>query len=137
MAWIDPCNLLRAADPQRLIAHAPALTHSQWLQQSLTLAAFLHGAGTRRAVLWFSDAAELAGALFACWRAGVVAALPGDLQQARRVGLDEHADLWLSDAPLPAMSVPQHQVAALREHFTGAPLPPAPLDPDFAGVQLL
>jgi acyl-coenzyme A synthetase/AMP-(fatty) acid ligase len=132
MDWIDLSELLQEANAPRLIAHEPALTHAHWLRDCLTYAAFLHTARVARVALWFTDAAELACALFACWRAGVTAVLPGDLQQARWANLDAAVDLWLSDAPLPAMPVPQFTLQAVREHFKGAPLPPASLDRDLA-----
>ncbi|MGY6269635.1 AMP-binding protein [Achromobacter denitrificans] len=133
MRWTPlPRLLLPAHDAaQRRIADDPVLTRDVFAQRSLAIAASLRSRGARRLALWFDDAAALAIALFACWRAGVTAVLPGDALPATCAELDAAVDAWLSDTALP---VPAERRWRLEDLESGpSPLAPAALDP---GVML-
>ncbi|KXU36862.1 hypothetical protein AXK11_03490 [Cephaloticoccus primus] len=97
-------HLLLPGSTDRLIADQPALTHSQWTQHSLQLAAALRSHGVQQAALWFEDAALFSIALFACWRAGITAVLSPDAQAHTANSLSGQVDLWLSDVELPYVS---------------------------------
>ena len=128
MAWTPLPRLLLPAMPgdgNAPVADSPLLTRDAFAQASLRIAGTLRARSSRRAALWFDDAAELACALFACWRAGVVAVLPGDRQAQTCQGLDATVDAWLTDAALPLPAARQWRLADLHEH---PPLEPAELD---------
>lgn len=137
MRWIEPANLLTTPDPTRLVAHNPPLSLNELTARSLALAGLLQGAQARRAALWFDDAAELACALLACWRAGVTAVLPGDAQPSTCARLNDALDLWLSDTELPAAATCRISSRDWLARPAHPPLPPMHLDPDAAGVELL
>jgi len=132
--WIDPQNLLLAQDANRLVAHAPELRLDELIRRSLALAGGLRAQGARCVGLWFEDAAELACALLACWRADVQAVLLPDSLPATCASLNEQVDSWLSDTRLPAAAKPQADLRALQRH---APLDAQALDASKAGVLLL
>jgi acyl-coenzyme A synthetase/AMP-(fatty) acid ligase/3-hydroxymyristoyl/3-hydroxydecanoyl-(acyl carrier protein) dehydratase len=134
MAWIDPSELLTCADAQRRIAHDPPLDLAELASRSLSLAGALQSRGIRHAGLYFDDAAELATAMLACWRAGVCAVLPGDAQPSTCARLDAEVDIWLSDAALPAEAGKQVPLSALLEH---PPLPAMRLATDAPGPKML
>lgn len=133
-SWIDLPDLLAAATPRRLAAHEPALDLAALVGRSLAAAGGLQARGIRRAGLFFDDAAELAAALLACWRAGVLVVLPGDAQAATCARLDGEVDAWLSDRELPLKTAAQIHLDDLLPH---APMAPARLDLDAPGVRIL
>ncbi|MFC4274478.1 AMP-binding protein [Achromobacter aloeverae] len=101
MAWIPLHALLDGASANRQVAHDPDLDLATLGRHSLALAGALQARGVRRAGLWFDDAAQLAVALLACWRAGATAVLAPDGRAATRADLsrqDAGLDLWLTDA---------------------------------------
>ncbi len=102
------------------------MTRAAFAHASLLAAGALQARGPRRVALWFDDAAALAIALFACWRAGVVAVLPGDAQAQTCAALDADVDAWLTDIDLPVPATRQWRLDTLQDH---AALPPAALDP--------
>ncbi|MBO1016968.1 acyl-CoA synthetase [Achromobacter sp. SD115] len=129
MAWTDLAQLLLPAPPDladALVADEPPLTREAFARASLQAAGALQARSLRRVALWFEDAAQMAIALFACWRAGVVAILPGDAQAQTCATLDATVDTWLSDAELP---LPAQRLCRLADLQDGAPLAPAALDP--------
>ncbi|MGN6578946.1 MAG: AMP-binding protein [Bordetella sp.] len=134
MTWIDLPDLIVAATPQRLVAHEPALDLAALARGSLAAAGGLRARGIRRAGLFFDDAADLATALLACWRAGVVAVLPGDAQPATCARLQGDVDAWLSDRELPVPIAGQIRLIELLAH---APMPAVRLDADAPGVRIL
>lgn len=134
ISWIDLPDLLIAATPRRLAAHEPALDLAALAGRSLAAAGGLQARGIRRAGLFFDDAAELAAALLACWRAGVAAVLPGDAQPATCARLSDEVDAWLSDRELPVECAEQIRLDELLAH---APMAPARLDLDAPGVRIL
>lgn len=134
MSWIDLPDLLAQASPARLVAHEPALDLAELGRRSLAIAAGLQAGGVRRAGLFFDDAALLAAALLACWRAGVAAVLPGDVQPATCTRLHGETDAWLSDRELPAQAARQLPLDELLSH---APMAPVRLDPHAPGVRIL
>ncbi|HEX7749108.1 MAG TPA: AMP-binding protein [Bordetella sp.] len=134
MSWIDLPDLIIAASPQRPAAHEPALDLAALAQNSLAAAGGLQARGIRSAGLFFDDAAELATALLACWRAGVVAVLPGDAQPATCTRLNREVDAWLSDRELPIADAEKTRLSELLSH---APMAPARLDLDAPGVRIL
>ncbi|WP_368932538.1 AMP-binding protein, partial [Achromobacter xylosoxidans] len=132
MAWTDLTHLLlpRAEGAKSAsVAVAPALPHADFSAHCLATASALRARATRRAALWFDDAAALAIALFACWRAGVTAVLPGDARPDTCTLLDADVDAWLTDTDLPPTIRPCWRLDALRD---APPLAPAALDPDQA-----
>lgn len=134
MTWTDLTHLLlpRAAGANDApVAVEPALAHADFAAHCLAAAGALQARATRRAALWFDDAAALAIALFACWRAGVTAILPGDARPDTCALLDADVDAWLSDTDLPPTARPRWRLEALRDAL---PLAPAALDPDQALV---
>lgn len=130
MTWTDLTHLLlpRAAGARDgLIADEPALTHPAFTAQCLAAAGALQARAVRRVALWFDDSAALAISLYACWRAGVTAVLPGDARPQTCATLDTGIDAWLTDADLPPTDRPQWRLDALRD---APPLPAAALDPE-------
>jgi len=125
MAWTPLTRLLLPATAIAPLADEPLLTRDAFAQASLRMAAGLHARATRRAALWFDDAANLACALFACWRAGVVAVLPGDCQAHTCASLDPTVDAWLTDTDLPVPGQRHWRLGDLQDH---PPLEPAELD---------
>lgn len=138
MAWIALDALLAGAHDARPYAHGSAPSHGDFARQSLAVAAGLRARGAKRVGLWFDDAAQLAVALFACWRADAIAVLAPDARPATCGALassDGGLDLWISDhAALPAGAVPQVSLAAL----TGIekPLAACALDLDTGAIVL-
>ncbi|EFF76007.1 AMP-binding protein [Achromobacter piechaudii] len=128
MRWIPLEHLLLPdADANDvLLADDPPLTRADFAHASLRVAGALWTRSARRVALWFDDAASLAIALLACWRADVVAILPGDAQPGTCASLDADIDAWLTDADLPVPSARQWRLDALQDH---APLAPIALDP--------
>lgn len=119
MVWTPLPQLLlpaACADANAVVADGPAITRQDFAQDSLRIAGALRARSVKRAALWFDDAVELASALFACWRAGVVAVLPGDNQAQTCNGLDGTVDAWLTDADLPLPAARQWRLADLRSH---------------------
>jgi len=133
MRWTPLSHLLlpasdadNADDAAAPVADQPLLTRAAFAHASLLAAGALQARGLRRAALWFDDAAALAIALLACWRAGVVAVLPGDAQAQTCAALDADVDAWLTDTDLPLPATRQWRLDSLQDH---AALPPAALDP--------
>lgn len=134
MAWTDLTHLLlpRAAGADDApVAVDPALAHADFAAACLAAAGALQARAARRAALWFEDAAALAIALHACWRAGVTAVLPGDARPETCATLDSTIDAWVCDTGLPPTARPQWRLDTLRD---APPLAPAPLDPEQALV---
>jgi len=133
MRWTPLSHLLlpasdadNADDAAAPVADQPLLTRAAFAHASLLAAGALQARGLRRAALWFDDAAALAIALFGCWRAGVIAVLPGDAQAQTCAALDTDVDAWLTDTDLPLPATRQWRLDSLQDH---AALPPAALDP--------
>jgi acyl-coenzyme A synthetase/AMP-(fatty) acid ligase/3-hydroxymyristoyl/3-hydroxydecanoyl-(acyl carrier protein) dehydratase len=99
MNWITLEQMLLEAQPDRVVAVAPALNHAQLRDDALGLAAGLQARGIRRVAVHFEDAADLAVALLGAWRAGVHVLLPADLQAQTRQRWSADVDLWLTDLP--------------------------------------
>jgi acyl-coenzyme A synthetase/AMP-(fatty) acid ligase len=133
MAWVDLAEVLVGRNDAQLYAHGPAMRRNDFIHASLVAAGALQARGTRRAGLWFEDAAQLAVALFACWRAGVVAVLASDALPASCAALDAGLDLWLTDSnELPVDPARRNLLQTLAG--TGTPLAACRLDLDSAGV---
>lgn len=126
MSWIDLEHLLLDAHPQRAVAHTPALSHAALQERALRIAAALQQRGVTRLAVHLEDAAELAIALFAAWRAGVAVLLPADLQAQTRLRWAGHVDLWLTDLPDDTR----------LDQLNADPLPPAALDLDQCSLSL-
>lgn len=126
MSWIDLEHLLLDAHPQRAVAHTPALSHAALQERALRVAAALQQRGVTRLAVHLEDAAELAIALFAAWRAGVAVLLPADLQAQTRLRWAGHVDLWLTDLPDDTR----------LDQLNADPLPPAALDLDQCSLSL-
>lgn len=133
MAWIPLEHLLLTGESDRLVAHRPSLNHTAFAQVSLRMAAGLRARNIRQLALWFDDAAALAQALLACWRANVVATLPGDIKPDTCARLDAGVDGWLSDQPLP---LPAQRLLCLDTLTEHAPLEAIALSLDDAGLLL-
>jgi acyl-coenzyme A synthetase/AMP-(fatty) acid ligase/3-hydroxymyristoyl/3-hydroxydecanoyl-(acyl carrier protein) dehydratase len=133
MAWVDLADILIGRNDAELYAHGPDMRRADFIDASLAAAGALHARGARRAGLWFEDAAQLAVALFACWRAGVVAVLASDALPASCAALDADLDLWLTDnAELPVAGARRNLLESL---YGAAPaLAACALDLDSAGV---
>jgi acyl-coenzyme A synthetase/AMP-(fatty) acid ligase/3-hydroxymyristoyl/3-hydroxydecanoyl-(acyl carrier protein) dehydratase len=99
MNWIKLEHLLLKAQPLRAVSHAPALDHAALCEQALSVAAGLQARGVRHLAVHLEDAAELAIALLAAWRAGASVLLPADLQGQTRQRWAGDVDLWLTDQP--------------------------------------
>ncbi|AOB30880.1 hypothetical protein AKI39_09500 [Bordetella sp. H567] len=135
MAWMDLAGLLAAERPDVRYAHEPTLSHDEFVRGALCAAGALNARGASHAGLWFEDAALLAIALFACWRAGVVAVLAADARPASCAEVDGQVDLWLTDQPaLPVPAGRRHTLAGLEG--SAPPLTPCVLDPRQGGVVL-
>lgn len=109
-----------------LLADEPLLTRSGFADAALLAAGALQARAPKRLALWFDDAASLAIALLACWRAGIVAVLPGDAQAHSCAALDAQVDAWLTDADPPLPAARLWRLADLCNHPA---LPAAALDP--------
>lgn len=133
MAWIPLEHLLLAGASDRLVAHGPSLSHATFAEGSLRMAAGLRARGIRQACLWFDDAVALGQALLACWRADVVATLPGDIKPDTCARLDAGVDGWLTDQALP---LPAERLIALDTLTDHAPLEAIPLSLEAAGLVL-
>ncbi len=127
MRWTPLEHLLLPSDDtdSTCIADEPPLARAAFAQASLRVAGALQARAPQRVALWFDDAAALAIALFACWRAGIIAVLPGDAQPATCAALDAEVAGWLTDADLPLPPARQWRLADLQDH---PPLAPARLD---------
>ncbi|WP_454690692.1 AMP-binding protein [Achromobacter aloeverae] len=155
MAWIPLHALLDGASANRLVAHGPDLDRATLARRALALAGALQARGVRRAGLWFDDAAQLAIALLACWRAGAAAVLAPDGRAATRAALarqDAGLDLWLTDDDAAPDGQPEGRAGAKTPSYPGAdglarhtiedlmagatPLPGGPLDLDAGRVVL-
>jgi acyl-coenzyme A synthetase/AMP-(fatty) acid ligase len=135
MAWTALAELLAHERDGVIYAQGPALSHREFARQALSVSGALRARGARHAGLWFEDAAQLAIALFACWRAGVVAILAGDARPVSCAAIDPQADLWLTDQS--TLPVPAHRRLALADLDGSAPpLPGRVLDPHEGGVIL-
>lgn len=126
MSWIDLEQLLLDAHLQRAVAHAPAFSHAALQERALRVAAALQQRGVTRLAVHLEDAAELAIALFAAWRAGVAVLLPSDLQAQTRQRWADHVDLWLTDLADDTR----------LDQLNADPLPPAALDLDQCSLSL-
>jgi acyl-coenzyme A synthetase/AMP-(fatty) acid ligase/3-hydroxymyristoyl/3-hydroxydecanoyl-(acyl carrier protein) dehydratase len=129
MAWTPLTHLLLPASPAEAdvpVADEPLLTRGEFAHACLSAAGALRASPLRRVALWFEDAALMATALLACWRAGVVAVLPGDAQAHTCAALDATVDAWLTDASLPVPADRQRRLVGLHGQ---PPLAPAELDP--------
>jgi acyl-coenzyme A synthetase/AMP-(fatty) acid ligase/3-hydroxymyristoyl/3-hydroxydecanoyl-(acyl carrier protein) dehydratase len=126
MSWINLERLLLDADPTRVVAHSPALSHAQWRERTLGVASALQARGVSSVAIHLEDAGDLAVALFAAWRAGVSVLLPSDLQAQTRERWTNRVDLWLTDLPGDIQ----------LETLSAAPLQPAPLDLDTCVLSL-
>jgi acyl-coenzyme A synthetase/AMP-(fatty) acid ligase/3-hydroxymyristoyl/3-hydroxydecanoyl-(acyl carrier protein) dehydratase len=115
MNWLPLEHLLLEAHPGRAVT--ADLDQPQLRQHALQLAAELQRRGVKRLALYLDDAAELAIALLAAWRAGIAVLLPADAQAQTRQRMSAQCELWLDsiDGLLNADS---------------AALPPAQLDLD-------
>ncbi|MFK3798020.1 AMP-binding protein [Pseudomonas sp. NPDC088444] len=126
MSWINLEHLLLAPHAERVVTHAPALTLAHLQNRALSVAGALQQQGVKQIAIHLEDAADLAVALFAAWRAEVSVLLPSDLQAQTRQRWAPQVDLWLSDAPddtpLHALNTP--------------PLAPARLDLDACTLSL-
>ncbi|KEZ71907.1 AMP-binding protein, partial [Pseudomonas syringae pv. syringae FF5] len=100
--------------------------HAQFRDQALSVAAGLQARGITHLAVHLEDAADLAIALFAAWRAGVHVLLPADLQGQTRERWANQVDLWLTDLP------GDTHLSDLR----AAPLPAAALDLDQCRLSL-
>ncbi|SFB48921.1 Acyl-coenzyme A synthetase/AMP-(fatty) acid ligase [Pseudomonas sp. NFIX10] len=99
MNWITLERMLLRAQPERAVAVAPALDHSQLRDAALRLAAGLQARGVRQVAVHLEDAADLAIALLGAWHAGTRVLLPADLQAQTRQRWAPEVDLWLTDQP--------------------------------------
>jgi len=115
MNWLPLEHLLLEAHPGRAVT--VDLDQPQLRQHALQLAAELQGRGVKRLALYLDDAAELAIALLAAWRAGIAVLLPADAQPQTRQRMTTQCDLWLDN--LDDLLSPE-----------SAALPAAPLDLD-------
>jgi acyl-coenzyme A synthetase/AMP-(fatty) acid ligase/3-hydroxymyristoyl/3-hydroxydecanoyl-(acyl carrier protein) dehydratase len=135
MAWTPLTHLLLPAAPGEAdapVADEPLLTRSAFAHACLSAAGALQASPLRRVALWFEDAALMAIALLACWRAGVVAVLPGDAQAHTCATLEPMVDGWLTDAG--GLAVPAERQRRLADLQDGPPLAPAGLDPSLGLV---
>lgn len=130
--WIDPTELLLPRDEDRPLAAGPGLSRAEFRERVLCLAGALQQRGTRNVALWFEDAVELAIALVACWRAGVMAHLPSDVLPPACARVDKDVDFWLSDANVPLPSTRVFSPTVLM----GSALPASVLDAEIAGLVL-
>jgi len=129
--WLALERLLLPAEHSsgRQVADNPPLHQSGLAENALSLAAALQEQNISCAALWFEDAACLATALFACWRARVTAILAADVKAHGCALLANQAEIWLSDVPL--ADVPARQqwlITARQQRFEGGKLDAAVLD---------
>src|SRR5690606_5675143 len=120
MNWIALENLLDQNLQARPVTLSPALDHAELRLQALRLAGGLQARGVRRVAVPLEDAAELAVALLAAWRAGVSGLLPADLRPASRARQQDQAALWQTD----------HEGDTRLEQLFGQPLDGDELDLD-------
>jgi acyl-coenzyme A synthetase/AMP-(fatty) acid ligase/3-hydroxymyristoyl/3-hydroxydecanoyl-(acyl carrier protein) dehydratase len=95
MNWLPLEHLLLEAHPGRAVT--ADLDQPQLRQHALQLAAELQRRGVKRLALYLDDAAELAIALLAAWRAGIAVLLPADAQAQTRQRMSAQCDLWLDN----------------------------------------
>jgi acyl-CoA synthetase (AMP-forming)/AMP-acid ligase II len=126
MNWLNLKNLLLDASADRVLTHAPEMTHAQFRQQALSVAGGLKARGITHLAVHLEDAGDLAVALFGAWRAGVSVLLPADLQPHTRQRWADQIDLWLTDQPGDVQ----------LSDLAGAPLAPAELDLDACRLSL-
>lgn len=115
MNWINLEQLLLKSHAGRVVTIDPPLDHAQLCQRALSLAAGLRARNVQCLALHLEDAAELAIALLAAWRAGVAVLLLPDLQDQTRQRWAQQVDLWLT-------------ASADLDDLPAAPLAPAALD---------
>ncbi|SEI25505.1 AMP-binding protein [Pseudomonas asplenii] len=115
MNWINLEQLLLKSHAGRVVTLDPPLDHAQLCQRVLSLAAGLRARNVQCLALHLEDAAELAIALLAAWRAGVAVLLLPDLQDQTRQRWAQQVDLWLT-------------ASADLDDLPAAPLAPAALD---------
>ncbi|SDS25635.1 Acyl-coenzyme A synthetase/AMP-(fatty) acid ligase [Pseudomonas asplenii] len=115
MNWINLEQLLLKSHAGRVVTIDPPLDHAQLCQRVLSLAAGLRARNVQCLALHLEDAAELAIALLAAWRAGVAVLLLPDLQDQTRQRWAQQVDLWLT-------------ASADLDDLPAAPLAPAALD---------
>ena len=120
MNWLPLEHLLLEAYPGRAVT--ADLNHAQLRQHALQLAAELQSRGVQRLALYLDDAAELAIALLAAWRAGITVLLPADAQPQTRQRMSTQCDLWLDSSGVATFDG--------LLNADSAALPPAPLDLD-------
>jgi acyl-coenzyme A synthetase/AMP-(fatty) acid ligase/3-hydroxymyristoyl/3-hydroxydecanoyl-(acyl carrier protein) dehydratase len=133
MMWIPLHRMLRDVRDSVPYTRRPDRTRGELARAALGVAGGLQAAGMRRLGLWFDDAAQLAIALLACWRAGIVAVLASDARPATCVAIDAGVDGWLTD--FESLPVPCGRLHLLGDLANGsAALAPEALDPDAAGV---
>jgi acyl-coenzyme A synthetase/AMP-(fatty) acid ligase len=120
MSWINLEHLLKDVFAHRVVTHAPVMSHAQWRERVLSVAAALQAQGIERVAIHLEDAGELAVAIFAAWRARVQVLLPSDLQEQTRQRWNSHVDLWLTDLAEDTRLDP----------LSAAPLAPSALDLD-------
>lgn len=138
--WRDlGCWLDRACDPARTIAwrDGQPLREPEWRARAAGWSAALAGLEPGPVALWLEDPFEFSAALFAIWRHGRTAVLPGDFTAATRVALDRDVVAWICEprADLrvlrPSVAIgdvaPPPRIAPAVRLFTsgstGAPLP--------------
>ncbi|UZE29584.1 AMP-binding protein [Pseudomonas asplenii] len=115
MNWINLEQLLLKSHAGRVVTLDPPLDHAQLCQRVLSLAAGLRARNVQCLALHLEDAAELAIALLAAWRADVAVLLLPDLQDQTRQRWAQQVDLWLT-------------ASADLDDLPAAPLAPATLD---------
>jgi acyl-coenzyme A synthetase/AMP-(fatty) acid ligase len=120
MNWLPLEHLLLEAHPGRAVT--ANLDQPQLRQHALQLAAELQGRGVKRLALYLDDAAELAIALLAAWRAGITVLLPADAQPQTRQRMSTQCELWLDSTGVATLD-------GLLDADSAALLP-APLDLD-------
>jgi len=126
---LNQCLLPAKEADKRCIADNPRLNQLKWAQSVLALAADLQAQKINCAALWFEDAAYLATALFACWRAGITPILAADVKAHGSAWLSEQAPLWLTDVELPCVPASeQWLINAARFSADKAALAPVVLD---------
>ncbi|MEK8078679.1 AMP-binding protein [Pseudomonas sp. XK-1] len=120
MNWLPLEHLLLEAHPGRAVT--ADLDQPQLRQHALQLAAELQRRGVKRLALYLDDAAELAIALLAAWRAGIAVLLPADAQPQTRQRMSTQCELWLDSTGVATLD-------SLLDADSAALLP-APLDLD-------
>ena len=125
MNWLPLEHLLLEAHPGRAVT--ADLDQPQLRQHALQLAAELQRRGVKRLALYLDDAAELAIALLAAWRAGIAVLLPADAQPQTRQRMSTQCELWLDSTGVATSGVAT--LDGLLDADSAALLP-APLDLD-------